>query len=260
MGIIMNFISHTHTDIGIKKSVNQDSALIMEAKTDFDNVMFCVLCDGMGGLANGELASATVIRAFSEWFTDEFPNMLYKGFNSKQLEKRWCEIIFQQNIKIMSHARSLGSNMGTTAVIMLISGGNYYVMNIGDSRAYICNANGLSQITVDQTFVNREIKMGNMTPEEARVDPRRNVLLQCVGASQFIEPDFFMNNANVDDVFILCSDGFRHEISAEEIQNAFLPEKISSEEDFEKAEIELVELNKSRMENDNITVLAVKIV
>ena len=102
--------------------------------------------------------------------------------------------------------------------------------------------------------------MGNMTPEEARVDPRRNVLLQCVGASQFIEPDFFMGNANRDDVFMLCSDGFRHEITHEEIQEAFSPDAISTEEDFEKAEKELVELNKSRMENDNITVLAVKLV
>ena len=256
----MNFISHIHTDIGIKKSVNQDSALYMEAKTDYDNVVFCLLCDGMGGLANGELASATVIRAFAKWFENEFPDMLYKGFDSKMLEKRWSEIVFEQNIKIMSHARSLGSNMGTTAVIMLISGGNYYIMNIGDSRAYVCNSNGLIQLTVDQTFVNREIKMGNMTPEEARVDPRRNVLLQCVGASQFIEPDFFMGNANLNDVFMLCSDGFRHEITQEEISQAFAPENINSEEDFEKAEIELVELNKSRMENDNITVLAVKLV
>ncbi|MBR2100728.1 MAG: serine/threonine-protein phosphatase [Eubacterium sp.] len=256
----MNFISHVHTDIGIKKNVNQDSALIMEAKTDYDNVMFCLLCDGMGGLANGELASATVIRAFAKWFESEFPEMLYTGFDAKMLEKRWSEIIFEQNIKIMSHARSLGSNMGTTAVIMLINAGTYYIMNIGDSRAYVCNSGGLIQLTVDQTFVNREIKMGNMTPEEARVDPRRNVLLQCVGASQFIEPDFFMGNANRDDVFMLCSDGFRHEITHEEIQEAFSPDAISTEEDFEKAEKELVELNKSRMENDNITVLAVKLV
>ena len=256
----MKFISHIHTDIGIKKSVNQDSALIMEAKTDYDNVMFCVLCDGMGGLANGEVASATVIKAFANWFENEFCDMLYNGYDSNQIEKRWSEIVFEQNIKIMSHARSLSSNMGTTAVIMLISGGNYYIMNIGDSRAYLCNAQGLFQITVDQTFVNREIKRGNMTPEEARVDPRRNVLLQCIGASQFIEPDFFMGNANRNDVFMLCSDGFRHEVSSEEIQNAFSPERISSEEDFEKAETELVELNKSRLENDNITVLAVKLV
>ena len=256
----MNFISNTYTDIGIRKSVNQDSALIMEAKTDYDNVMFCVLCDGMGGLANGELASATVIRAFQKWFETEFPTMLYSGYSASDLEKRWSEIIFEQNVKIMSHARSLGTNMGTTAVIMLLCSGNYYIMNIGDSRAYSCNETTLNQITVDQTFVNREIKRGNMTPEEARVDPRRNVLLQCVGASQFIEPDFFMGNAERDEVFMLCSDGFRHEITPEEIQEGFKPSKFSSEKDIEDAQYKLVELNKERMENDNITVLAVKLV
>ncbi len=256
----MDFISHTYTDIGIKKNVNQDSALIMEAKTDYDNVMFCVLCDGMGGLANGELASATVIRAFQSWFEEKFPSMLYSGFGMDDIKKEWSNLVFEQNIKIMSYAREIGSNMGTTVVSMLICGGNYYIMNIGDSRAYLSNSNDLIQITVDQTFVNREIKRGNMTPEQAKVDPRRSVLLQCVGASQFIEPDFFMGNASINDVFMLCSDGFRHEVTYDEIKEAFLPDHISCEQDIEEIENDLVELNKSRMEIDNITVLTVKLV
>lgn len=256
----MNFISHIYTDIGIKKEVNQDSALIMEAKTDYDNVLFAVLCDGMGGLASGELASATVIRAFSEWFQNDFPSMLYGGFDSKKLERKWQELLFSQNVKIMEYARAQGFNMGTTVVSMLITGGTYYIMNVGDSRAYVNRESGLEQITIDQTFVNREIKRGNMTPEQAKTDPRRNVLLQCVGASQFIEPDFFMGNAVRDDVFILCSDGFRHEVSAEEIREAFKPDKLSSETDMERVHRDVVELNKDRLENDNITVLGVKII
>ncbi len=256
----MNFISHIYTDIGIKKEVNQDSALIMEAKTDYDNVLFAVLCDGMGGLASGELASATVIRAFSKWFEKDFPLMLYGGFNARTLEKKWQELLFAQNVKIMEYARNCGFNMGTTVVSLLITGGAYYIMNVGDSRAYVCRESGLEQITVDQTFVNREIKRGNMTAEQAKTDPRRNVLLQCVGASQFIEPDFFMGNAMIDDVFMLCSDGFRHEVSAKEIEKAFKPSAFSSEADLEKIQRDIVELNKERLENDNITVLGVKII
>ena len=256
----MNFISHVYTDIGIRKNVNQDSAMILEAKTDFDNVLFAVLCDGMGGLANGELASATVIRAFKKWFNDEFPAMLYNGLDAAVLEKRWQELLFTQNIKIMNFSRTLGANMGTTVVTLLLAGGNYYVMNVGDSRAYLCTDQGLSQITVDQTFCNREIQMGRMTPEEAKTDPRRSVLLQCIGASQFVEPDFFIGNAPPETVFMLCSDGFRHEVSFEELQSAFLPAQLMTESDMEKTEFDLVELNKARMENDNITVLTVKTV
>lgn len=256
----MNFVSHIYSDIGIKKDVNQDSALIMEAKTDYDNVFFAVLCDGMGGLSSGELASATVIREFSEWFKNDFPSMLYGGFDAKTLERKWQDILFSQNLKIMQYARSRGFNMGTTVVTLLITGGMYYIMNVGDSRAYINRETELEQITVDQTFVNREIKRGNMTPEQAKTDPRRNVLLQCVGASQFIEPDFFIGNAMKDEVFILCSDGFRHEVSAEEIQEAFKPSAFSSEADLEKKQRDVVELNKERLENDNITVLSAKII
>lgn len=253
----MRFISHAYTDIGIKKNVNQDSALVMEAKTDNENIMFCVLCDGMGGLDSGELASAVVIKAFASWFEEKFPIMYYNRFDSKMLEKVWADLLFEQNIKLMTYSRSKSSTMGTTVVTLLICSGKYYVMNVGDSRAYIHNGS-LNQITVDQTFVNREIRLGNMTPEQAENDPRSNVLLQCVGASQFIEPDFFEGDVKGEDVFILCSDGFRHVVKANEIEEAFSPEKIETEFDIEKNEEKLVELNKERLERDNITVICVK--
>lgn len=266
----MRFISHAYTDIGIKKSVNQDSALIVEAKTKDENIIFCVLCDGMGGLEDGEFASAVVIKAFAKWIEEKFPIMYYNRFDSKMLEKVWSDILFEQNIKLMTYSREKSEklmkdgiidrpiNTGTTVVSLLICGGKYYVMNIGDSRAYIHNGK-LSQITEDQTFVNREIKLGNMTPEQAENHPRRNVLLQCVGASQFIEPDFFYGDVKGEDVFILCSDGFRHMVKDNEIEKAFNPEKIDTELDIEKNEEKLVELNKERLETDNITVIGIKL-
>ena len=111
----MRFISHAYTDIGIKKNVNQDSALVMEAKTDNENIMFCVLCDGMGGLDSGELASAVVIKAFASWFEEKFPIMYYNRFDSKMLEKVWADLLFEQNIKLMTYSRSKSSNMGANS-------------------------------------------------------------------------------------------------------------------------------------------------
>ena len=74
----MGFLSIAHSDVGIKKNTNQDSVLIKEAMTDYGEVLLAVVCDGMGGLAKGEVASAALIRAFSSWFEEKFPEILYE--------------------------------------------------------------------------------------------------------------------------------------------------------------------------------------
>lgn len=64
----MNFITEAHTDVGIKKKTNQDSVLILEADTEYGNIALAAICDGMGGLANGEVASASLVKAYAAWF------------------------------------------------------------------------------------------------------------------------------------------------------------------------------------------------
>lgn len=257
----MAFISHVYSDVGIKKEINQDSALIMEAQTDVGDVALYVLCDGMGGLAEGELASAQVVRAFSQWFKDKFKSMLYNVFTFDDLKKEWSNLIYAQNTELMLYSRShnIKSGMGTTVVALMLYNNSFYLMNVGDSRIYRHNGS-LKQLTDDQTFVNREVKLGNMTREQALVHPRRSVLLQCVGASQFVEPDFECGSIEKNDVFILCSDGFIHEVSAKEIEAEFMPENIINEDKTAEIQRCLVELNKQRRETDNITVITIKII
>ena len=72
----MNFLTAVHTDVGIKKSTNQDSALVMEATSDYGNVLLAVICDGMGGLAKGEVASSAVIQLFKKWFEEDLPSVI----------------------------------------------------------------------------------------------------------------------------------------------------------------------------------------
>ena len=106
--------------------------------------------------------------------------------------------------------------MGTTVVAFLVVDDKYYIMNIGDSRAYMVS-DAIYQLTKDQTYVQYEMDLGHLTWEQAQTHPQRNVLLQCVGASDEIHPDYFVGDANPDTTFILCSDGFRHVISPDEI-------------------------------------------
>lgn len=253
----MNFKLAAHTDVGIKKKTNQDSVLIKVARTDYGKVCLASVCDGMGGLAKGELASATLIRQLSNWFEEEFPTLLYRGLTMESLEKSWVDLVYRVNEKISSYGRTIYTNMGTTMVILLIVDHVYYIANVGDSRVYSIRDN-LIQLTKDQTFVRREIDEGRMTLEEAMKDPRRNVLLQCVGASEVIVPDFYTGNITPGTNFLLCSDGFRHVISDEEIHEYLSPYRLLNEQQMLENLKYLTELDKYRQEADNISAALIR--
>lgn len=253
----MNFITAFHTDVGIRKKTNQDSLLIHQAQTDAGNVLLAVICDGMGGLAKGEVASACMIRAFSDWFQTELPAMLDGGLQPEALRQSWENLVSAVNQKITVYSMEHSVSMGTTCVALLVVNDTYYIMNIGDSRIYLISDN-IYQLTKDQTYVQREMDEGRMTYEESLVDPQRNVLLQCVGASPVIEPDFFMGDVLINQCFLLCCDGFRHVINPEEFFQYLNPTVSTSAGAIQQNLMYLTELNKQRMENDNITAVLIR--
>ena len=110
----MGFLSIAHSDVGIKKNTNQDSVLIKEAMTDYGEVLLTVVCDGMGGLAKGEVASAALIRAFSSWFEEKFPEILYEkrkdgAIDRMELENELNALVIDVNHKIAEHGRQFHS-------------------------------------------------------------------------------------------------------------------------------------------------------
>ena len=253
----MKFLTAVHTDIGLRKSTNQDSALIIEAMSDVGNILLAVICDGMGGLSKGEVASSTVIQAFSRWFEDDLKGIITMDDPTDRIFEDWEKIVFSVNDKIAEYAKANRCSMGTTLNAVLFLKGRYYIINIGDSRAYLIT-NSLLQLTKDQTYVQREMDMGRMTPEEAMVSPQRSVLLQCVGASDYIEPEYFCGEYAPEQVFLLCSDGFRHIITEDEIFSCCNPTALNSEQNMIDNAVYLTELNKYRQETDNITVILIK--
>lgn len=255
----MDFIIAAHTDAGIKKETNQDSLLAEVADTDYGRVCLAVICDGMGGLAKGELASAALIRDIQNWFHEEFPAMLYQGIAPEGLNMRWNQLLIDANVKITNYGIEQKVKLGTTAVLLLIVGGMYYLIHVGDSRAYRIQ-DTVFQLTKDHTFVQREMDAGRMTPEQAKADPQRNVLLQCIGASSVIEPDFQFGEVQPGTCFLLCSDGFRHVISQEEIYEHTNPAAAVNESVMTEHLRYLTELDKYRREKDNISSVLIRTV
>ena len=253
----MNYIIAAHTDIGIKKSTNQDSFNARVLNTCQGKMVFAILCDGMGGLAKGEVASATLVRAFMKWVDTRLPELSQGEIRDSQIREEWTGIISTYNEKIKAYGAAHNISLGTTVTAMLITDTRYYILNVGDTRAYEL-ASGLKILTKDQTVVARDVEMGKITPQQAMVDPRRSVLLQCVGASEYVYPDMFYGDTQPGAVYMLCSDGFRHEITEEEIYKYLGPKNSFSEADMERNIRALVELNKSRAEKDNISAVTVR--
>ena len=163
------------------------------------------------------------------------------------------------NQKLGNYGSSNNFMLGTTVSAILMYKGEYYIVHVGDSRVYELTDTA-KVLTKDQTFVAREVAMGRMTEEQAKIDPRRSVLLQCVGASNIVQPDFLKGEIKEDAVYLLCSDGFRHQISEEEMINKIGPNNTSDEESMKDGCIYLTELVKQRRETDNITVGLIKTV
>lgn len=261
----IHYLAAAQTDIGLVKQVNQDSLTVKVVNTELGEVTLAVLCDGMGGLAKGELASAIVIRAFEKWFWEELPQKL-RGVNVDILRTEWETLIHDCNTKIKEYG---SQNMGTTLTAMLLFAGTYYIIHVGDCRAYELT-DEIFQLTQDQTFVAREVALGRMTKEQARNDSRRNVLLQCIGVKEYVEPAFLTGKIVPGACYLLCSDGFRHEVSRKEMlavveEKAWEPlqkQKPQSEImlGMNEALDELIALNKSRGERDNISAILVQTV
>lgn len=252
----MHFTAVAHTDIGISKSTNQDSLLIKQAKYGKTEILMVVICDGMGGLAKGELASAEVIVRFSDWFKDSLPYKL-KKLDMKLISQEWVLMLKKLNSKILKYSKEKGFSMGTTFTGVLFIGNEHLIVHVGDTRVYQISSK-LNQLTTDHTFVAQEIRRGNMTVEQAKVDSRRNMLLQCIGAVSNIDPQVIVAKTKKS-VYMLCSDGFRHEISEQEIYKHLNPAALADKDTMLNNIQYLVNLVKNREEKDNISAILVKV-
>ena len=252
----MHYMATADTDIGIKKQTNQDSILIKHGQCEKGESLLAVICDGMGGLKKGEVASATVVKKFSEWFDSELPFEL-KNLDMNIIADKWSLLLKDLNLKIAEYGQQDGIRLGTTFTGVLFIDDQYLAVHVGDTRLYQLDS-GLKQLTTDHTFVAREIRRGNLTVEQAKKDKRRNMLLQCVGASERIEPEILTGTVQ-QGAYMLCSDGFRHEISESEIYESLNPVNLINKEAMHNNVKYLIEQVKKRNEKDNISVVLVKV-
>jgi serine/threonine protein phosphatase PrpC len=255
----VNYFGTAVTDVGVRKKTNQDS-ICMKIATHGNGgqVAMVVICDGMGGLKKGEVASATVVRTFGNWFDKVLPYRI-ENYDRSAVVAEWEQMLIQENERILAYGKSQGFTLGTTFTGLLIVGREYLVVHIGDTRAYYID-HRVQQLTEDHTVTAREIKEGRMTPAQAATDRRRHVLLQCIGASPRIFPQSILGTAQPDSVILLCSDGFRNKLTDDEIYQSFNPRAVQDVDSIERHGLALIDRVKERREQDNISIAVLKCV
>lgn len=243
------------SDCGPYRKGNQDAYCARIAQTPVGTIAMVAVCDGMGGLKHGEVASAAVVTAFGDWFDQTLPGMIWGGLNAGAVSNSWNAVLQQQHEKIRSFGQRNGIRIGTTASVMLLTGAQYYILQVGDSRVYVDDAAQTRQLTVDQTLAMRELMAGRLSKEDFATDNRRNVLLQCVG-DRTVAPVFQMGNTPRQGGCMLCSDGFCHYLQPEmvhEIMNGG-----QGRAALQRGMLGLGNMARSLAEQDNMTCVALR--
>lgn len=255
----MKFIAGAATNIGTTKSVNQDSMTLRIGSCNNRDIAMVILCDGMGGLQNGEVASSMTINKFIEWSDNRLPELMAEYSDFAEIKADWDKLLNDLNNELYSYGQENRVNLGTTISGILIIDDSYLIVNVGDSRTYSLK-DSIVQITEDQSVMAREIKLGRITPEQALTDPRRNVLLQCIGATANLEIEYYEGKVKLGQAFLVCSDGLRHMVNEEELYEHLKPNNMENETDIDNGLNTLIVLNMERNETDNITAAYIKAV
>lgn len=219
----MEFLIGAYTDKGVGKNQNQDSFCIRRAALpEGGEAVLAVLCDGMGGGEKGELASKFCIQRFGKWFDENLlliPSLCDGDFN--QLLAIWGKLIKEIHRDLCDYGRKNKMKLGTTLALFFAFQDRYFTMHIGDSRVYF-RGDKLIQLTTDHSLVAREVSLGHLTLEQTRNHPQRNILLQCLGMGGEISPSITFGVIEGNSIYLLCSDGFIHTLTAKELEEKLI--------------------------------------
>ena len=237
----MRFTSEVYWDKG-ERILNEDSISLQEVRVKGEKVVFAVVCDGIGGLDYGEVASGFVTERMTEWFYKEALMMLKRHKGRRKIEKAGLRVLYACNEEMVRFGTEMGVKLGTTVTALLCKGRYYYLWHSGDGRAYRIKRKGfkgeIKQLTRDHVFKN-------------------GILVRCVGSFEWRRPDVRSGYMIGKNVFLLCSDGFRNRIGEERLKEALHPDLLQTRGQMAMHLREIALYVKQRGEKDNISAIAI---
>ena len=238
--------AYAKTDIGKVREINQDYYYISDS---LDEVQLYMLADGMGGYRGGEIASKLAIQSAKNYIENNF----------KQIEKDKDSIIqlvgsSVEYANMIVYEKSKENKelegMGTTLDVCLIYNNRVFIGHVGDSRVYRIRKEFMRKLTQDHSYVQKLVKDGKITKEEAEVHPKKNMLMRAIGCSAFVEPDVSVKGFLKDDILVMTSDGLTNMVEEKRIYELV-------KQDINTATNNLVNEANSAGGYDNITVIII---
>lgn len=237
------------TDAGCVRKQNQDTYLMEQLDR---NSAICVVCDGMGGAKSGNVASSLA----AEVFVQEIKRSYSASMDREKCDQMLRSAVKLANFTVFDQSQQFEEfrGMGTTLVAVLVRNKKVTVVNVGDSRAYAINQEGIYQLSTDHSVVQMMVDRGELTAEAAKSYPGKNLITRAVGTEPVVMCDVFHMEAEKGDYVLLCSDGLSNMMDDQEI----LFEVVHGAQPDQCCE-RLLDIAKNRGAPDNVTSVLIKI-
>ena len=239
--------AYARTDKGNVRENNEDYFYISNS---LDEVQLYLLADGMGGYNGGEIASKLAVQTAKNYIENNFKDIEKDKDSIIQLlgsSMEYANMVVYEKSKETPELQG----MGTTLEICLIYNNKAYIGHVGDSRIYRVRKQFIRKLTQDHSYVQKLVKEGTITKEQAEHHPQKNMLMKALGCNAFVEPDVMVKGFLKDDILIMCSDGLSNMVDQQTIYEM-------ASKNIEQATKDLVQLAKDRGGYDNITVVIIK--
>lgn len=234
------------SDIGRAREMNQDSFYISDVN---NQIKLYILADGMGGYKGGEIASSLAVTSAKNYIMNNIQKIKKEKEEVLTLLKNAVEYA---NLVVYEKSKEDKElhDMGTTLDICLVMNNRVFIGHIGDSRVYRVRKNIIRKLTTDHSYVEKLLKEGTITKEEAAHHPKKNMLMKALGCNSLVEPDVMYKGFLKDDVLLMCSDGLTNMLTESEIYDVLLKNPVNPD-------VALINEANKKGGLDNITVVIV---
>jgi protein phosphatase len=234
------------SDIGKAREMNQDSYYVSDLE---DGIKLYILADGMGGYKGGEVASKLAVDCTRKYICNNFKDIPKEKEEILRLISSSMEYA---NLRVFEKSQEIEElkDMGTTLDVCIIYNNKVFIGHVGDSRVYRIRKNIIRKLTTDHSYVEKLVREGTITKEEAYHHPKKNMLMKALGCNSLVEPDVMYKGFFKDDILLMCSDGLTNMLKDNEIYDILLKNPENPEE-------KLIEKANEQGGSDNITVVIV---
>lgn len=237
----MRYLTDVYWCRGVVSDRNQDSVVLQQVLTGRGRVLLAAVCDGMGGISCGGEASGYAAEQIREWFYTELFAMIRKNKRYWVIRRSLDRLAFHVQGQLKHYAAQEGISLGTTMTVLVVWERTWLLWHLGDSRAYRLRGRRMEQLTTDHVH------------DEGK-------LTKCLGSFGWFAPQHRLGVLKPGEGMLLCTDGFRRRVTAQELQEVMNPREIAGEEQIGRRLKEIGETCMKRGERDNLSAVYVKAV